>query len=78
MDETRHQINLKTLLLASVLNRVGHEGLVDYSGLPNSWITLVGHSRGSFFRVILVGKTRGSTSWVRLAVHSPRSRLLEI
>ena len=40
----------------SVLNRVGHVGLV-------------GHSRGSFSWVILVGETRGSFSWVKLVGH---------
>ena len=32
----------------SVLNRVGHVGLVGHSGGSFSWVKLVGHSRGSF------------------------------
>ena len=67
----------------SVLNRVGHVGLVGHSRGSFSWVILVGHScglfswvilvgysRGSFLWVILVGQTCGSLSWVKLVGHS--------
>ena len=49
----------------SVLNHVGHVGLVGHSRGSNSWVILVGHYRGSLSQVKLVGQTR----WSFLVIH---------
>ena len=70
-------------IFMGVLNHVGHVGLMRHSCWSNSWVILVGetrgsfswvkpvgHSRGSNLWVILVGQTRGAFSWVTLVGHS--------
>ena len=70
-------------IFMGVLNHVGHVGLMRHSCWSNSWVILVGetrgsfswvkpvgHSRGSNLWVILVGQTRGVFSWVTLVGHS--------
>ena len=54
----------------SVLNRVGHVGLVGHSRGSFSWVVLVGHSCGSNSWVILVAHSGGSNSWVKHVGHS--------
>ena len=50
----------------SVLNSMGHVGLVGHSRGSMWWVKLVDHSRGLNSWVILVGETRESFSWVIL------------
>ena len=66
MDGTRHQINLKTLALTSMLNGMGQMNLVGHSNGSNTWIILVRHSCESSSWVILVSQARGTNTWVIL------------
>ena len=52
--------------LGSMLSHVGHVGLEGHSCVTNSWVILMGQTRGSFLWVKLVGQTRESFTWVKL------------
>ena len=50
----------------SMLSHVGHVGLEGHSCVTNSWVILMGQTRGSFLWTKLVGQTRESFTWVKL------------
>ena len=53
-----------------VLNRLGQVGLVGHSCGSNLWVILVGKTRGSFSWIKLVGHSRSSNSWGILVGHT--------